>query len=209
MNEYLSSRLLKKNSLAVLILLLLSGLCYSQKLRSGTYDYGMFLAYDSTTNRLSGYFESYGGWDESMKEAKFSCIFYIEGTVADTVFEIMTYYPNETADSIKGTMEIVNDRSVNIRLNDDHGGCGNVQNFSSEKLTFTLIDAYPWKEVRFITVDKSYFHSEPKEDKKQKAYLVKSDFVCIEKTKGKYAYCTYFGDKTTTGWIKITDLNKR
>jgi hypothetical protein len=62
-------------------------------------------------------------------------------------------------------------------------------------------------QIRYVETAKTYFYSDKIEDKRLKAYLVKGNFVCIEKMDGQWAYCTFVGKKTTKGWLKLTDLN--
>lgn len=42
---------------------------------------------------------------------------------------------------------------------------------------------------------------------KQKKYVVKNDFVYVEKIEGDWAYCSFYGNKITSGWINIANLN--
>ena len=165
------------------------------------------MAYDTTTNKLTGYFENYTGLDEA-GSPKFSCIFYIQGTVTGSQFTVDTYYPNDTVDIIKGNIQLINDKTANIKLPEEHGGCWNVQHFADEQVKFSLQKQSAWIQFRFITTDKAWFYSDMSIDKKQKTYVVKNDFVCIDKIERDWAYCTYYGKTITKGWIRIADLNK-
>lgn len=64
-----------------------------------------------------------------------------------------------------------------------------------------------WKQIKYVVTDKAYFYSDKSESKKQKACLVKNDFVSIDKIEGNWVYCTFYGNRITKGWIKATDLN--
>jgi hypothetical protein len=178
----------------------------SQNLQSGIYDNALIVAVDSTTGMLTGYYENYTGWDEESKSARFSCIFYLEGKITDNRFKIKTHYPNES-DSIMGFVEINSDSSISIQLEEEHGGCWNVEHFVDKPNEFSLDVRKRWIGVGFVTVAKTYFYSEKNEEKKRKAYLVKNDFVAIEKIEGNWAYCVYQGNSVTEGWIKLYDLN--
>ena len=129
--------------LTSITLLWLSNISFSQTIQSGEYDSVLKLAYDSTTKKLTGYYENYSGLDEATGNPKFSCIFYIQGTITGSLFAVDTYY-----------------------------------------------------------------HADKSIDKKQKSYLIKNDFVCIDKIEDEWAHCTYYGKKITKGWIKTADLNK-
>ncbi len=182
---------------------------YGQKLASGEYEFGLKLAYNSKTNKISGYFENYTGWDETTNSPRFSCIFYMEGSAESNKFKIKTYYPGDKlADTIEGTCEIIASNSIKIKLPEEHGGCWNVQHFADEPVKFNLEKTIKWVDIRYVVVSKTYFHSQNTVSKKQKAYIIKSNIVCVEKLEGDWAFCTYYGKKITKGWIKTSDLNK-
>lgn len=193
--------------LTTTILLCFSINSFGQTIVSGEYDSGLKLAYDHKTNKLTGYFESYTGLDEETGNPKFSCIFYIQGTITGGQFTVDTYYPNDKDDIIKGNIQIINDTTVTIKLPEEHGGCWNVQHFVDEQVKFIIEKNIAWTQIRFITTEKAYFYSDRSVDKKQKSYLVKNDFVCVDKIEGDWAFCTYYGKRTTKGWIKTADLN--
>jgi hypothetical protein len=190
------------------LLLCFSNMIFGQTLISGDYDFGLKLAYDNTTHQLTGYFENYTGWDEETNNAKFSCIFYIEGKAAGKKFKINTYYPlYKLDDQIEGDIEIVDHENVTIKLPEEHGGCWNVQHFADKPEAFSLEKKAAWLQVRYVTADRSYFFKESNTGTKLKSYLVKGDFVCIERIEKERAYCTYFGKKVSKGWLTLKDLN--
>jgi hypothetical protein len=191
-----------------IILLWISNISFGQSILSGEYEFGLKLAYDSNTQKLTGYFENYSGWDEKTNNPKFSCIFYIEGTVTKNKFSVVTYYPEYKSEDIIGLIEIVNDSTVKIKLPSEHGGCWNVQQFADEPVKFNIEKKKEWKQIKYVVASKAYFYTEKSETQKQKSYLVKNDFVCITKIENDWAYCTYFGKRITKGWIKTSDLNK-
>lgn len=189
--------------------LLFINILHGQKIVSGDYESGLKLAYNSKTNKLSGYFENYTGWDESTNSARFSCMFYLEGNVESNKFKIKTYYPGDKiAEVIEGTCEIATNKSIIIKLPEEHGGCWNVQHFADEPVKFNLEKTSHWIDIRYVIVTKTFFHSQNITSKKQKAYLIKNNIVCVEKIESDWAYCTYYGKKTTKGWIKTIDLNQ-
>jgi hypothetical protein len=197
-----------KNAGLLLYLLFLSTISYSQKIVSGTYDSGLILAYDSVNNIVTGYYENGTGWDEATNSPKFSCTFYIDGIPEGNTVKIKTYYPGDKLeDVISGNLEIVDNKTVQIALFEEHGGCWNVQHFTNEPVTFSLQNEKSWVQIRYINIAKSHFYSGKTMDKKLKSYLVKKDVVCIETVDKNWAYCVYYGKKITKGWIKTADLN--
>jgi hypothetical protein len=198
-----------KSFITTIAILLLSTISFGQTLKTGEYSFGIKLAYDSSSNKLTGYFENYTGWDEENSRPKFSCIFYLEGSVEGQLFKIQTYYPTDKLDeAIEGSIKLLKDNNLEIKLSEEHGGCFNVQHFASEAAQFKLIEEKKWVQIRYVNKDKSHFYKNKSTNKKLKSYLVKGDFVCIEKIEGNWVYCTYFGKNPTKGWLKIEDLNE-
>jgi hypothetical protein len=198
-----------KNILTTFMVLFLPCISFGQKIIPGDYGSGLKLSYDSTDNMLTGYFESYSGIDEKTNKPQFSCIFYIEGKAAGQKFGIRTYYPaDKSADLIEGEIEIVKDKTVTLKLPKEHGGCWNVQHFADNPVAFELEKQADWFQIRYIDIDKAFFYKDKSVDTKMKSYLVKGDFVCIDKVEDEWARCTYYGEKTIKGWIKTEVLNK-
>lgn len=185
--------------------LFLSSLSFCQQvLVAGNYDGSLSFGFNPTTRMVTGYYEDHTGED-----GKFSCAFYIEGTVTGNQFKIKTYFPNDkTDDLIEGSMEVVDATSVKIKLPEEHGGCWNVQHFADEPVLFALRNATKWIQINYSSKDKvPLFHSK-NEAKKIKSYLVKNELVYIERIENGWAYGTYYGKRTVKGWIKLSDLNK-
>ena len=180
----------------------------SQNIISGSYDSGLALAYDSSLNFLSGYFESYSGEDGN-GSSKFSCIFYLEGKISGTQFSVMTYYPSDKAeDLIEGKMEILNDSNISLSLPKEHGGCWNVQHFADDPETFKLKKQSDFTQIRYVVTDKTFFYREKSEGTRMKAFVVKDNFLFIDKINGEWVHCIFEGKTRTVGWIKVSDLNK-
>lgn len=159
----------------------------AQRIVPGNYDAGLKIAYDSSIKKITGYFENYTGFDEQTKQPRFSCIFYIEGTVTGDTIDIATYYPTDKAkDSIKGTMVFPGDQKLYITLPKEHGGCWNVQHFADEPVIFSIEKKYDWIQIRYVNTPKTFFYSGIARNKKLKSYLIRGDFVCIEKIEGQW-----------------------
>ncbi len=195
--------------LKIFFLLLISNGTFGQQLISGDYNSELKLAFDPSSKMVTGYYESYTGLDETTQQPKFSCIFYIEGKIKSKKFAIKTYYPDyKNDDKIIGTLEIVNSKTCKIKLPEEHGGCWNVQHFVDEPVNFTLDKKTNWIQIRYVKNLKSYFYSDKSITEKTKAYLVQGNFVCIEKIEQNWAFCIYFGEKSSKkGWIQLKDLN--
>jgi hypothetical protein len=198
-------------NIAILIysLLLTNIMLGQQAIRSGEYDDGLKLAYDPASKKITGFFESYTGWDEETENSRFSCIFYIEGDVKGSKAKIRTYYPAYKADDIiVGDLELLTSEIAGIKLPEEHGGCWNVHHFADKQEEFKLEKSHNWIQIRYADTDKCYFYKEKSNDKKLKSHLVKGDIVFVEKVEEGWAFCSYFGKKMTRAWLRISDLNK-
>lgn len=197
-------------NLVILALALFAGeATIGQRLASGDYGFGLQIAVDSTTNKITGYYEMESGWDDNTKAPRFSCAFYVEGTVSGTKVKIGTYDPGYKKDDlISGTLEIIGNKQVKIKLDSDHGGCGMVHSFAGDPTDFSLEKPRAWIQVRYVTSVKTNFYSDKTEQSKLRSYLVQNNVVFVSRIEGEWGYCTYFGKKTGSGWIKLTDLNK-
>lgn len=179
--------------------------CFSQKLvTAGEYEGTLSLAYNPDTHMVTGYYENQTGVGVT-----FSCIFYLEGTVTGNQFKIRTYFPRDkTEDLIEGDMELVDLKTLKIKLPQEHGGCWNVEHFSDEPVVFTFAKPTKWIQINYISNDKVSLYRAKNKAKKMKSYLVKNDIVYIERIEDGWAYASYFGKRTVKGWIKVSDLNK-
>lgn len=181
----------------------------SQTVRSGNYE-ELDIAYNPQTHMLTGYFESSTGFDEQTEQAKFSCIFYLEGKLSGNKATVKTLYTRQPLDDvITGKLEVADNKTIKIHLPDEHGGCWNVQHFAdAEPAVFTFDQAQPWIEIRYVQSDKVSFFDRPGAAAPRKAYLVKGDVVRISKLQDGFALCSYTGGKKeTTGWVNLKELN--
>lgn len=197
-----------KKIVIILVFCLAIGGVFAQNISSGIYGNGLHLAYNNKTNKVTGYFEEYSGWNKNYTSAQFSCVFYLEGILVNNKAIIKTYYPNDTNQVIEGFIEVVDNKSIKVKLNADHGGCWNVQNFANDTLYLNLEGKQLCKEIKYVTASKTNIYNNNGANKKSKNYLVKNNFVSIERVEGNWAYCQYVGNKTIKGWIKLSDLNE-
>ena len=197
-----------------LLLMLQTALLYAHPV-SGKYSNGLVLAYDEQHQRLTGYYESYTGWDESLKAPRFSCIFYIEATSdLSPPNKIRTWYPGDEDEGpvIEGEL-IWSDKptAFSIKLFSEHGGCWNVQPFARENVSFELNEPTDWLSLEIIAVEKAYFHRRPSEKSKTKAYVIARDVIRVIERRPNWVYAEYWHsktEKTTRGWIKKDRLLK-
>jgi hypothetical protein len=174
----------------------------------GIYQSGLMIGYDEANRKVTGVFEDASGWNEELKAPQFSCIFYVEGIVDGDTIPVVSYYPGEEdSDTITGTIVRLDAKTLLLRLDDDHGGCWNVSSFSNEPQLFELDQSHTWIHIRYVLKDKAWFYTDKSKSSKQKAYVIKNDFVCVERIEGAWVYCTFYSGVITRGWLRVEDLN--
>jgi len=195
---------MKRIALSILLFFTLD--CFCQTIVSGRYSNGLSLAYDSSTNLLTGYYENYTGMNADNSAPLFSCIFYFVGNVNGVDVTIRSHYPNDVQ-VIQGNLKIIGENEVAIYLNEEHGGCFNVRHFNEEPTRFTLEEKVDWKQIRYVVSQKSYIYKGKRESDKSKAFLIEKDLFFISMKAGDWSYGIYYGDKESKGWLKNNDLN--
>jgi hypothetical protein len=167
------------------------------------------LSFNAQTKKITGYYENSTGWDEVLKIPRFSCVFFFEGDFKGDSVVLKTYYPYENIEEIIwGSLNIIDNKTVGIKLKNEHGGCFNVLHLSENAIEFKLQEQKNWSEINYISSNKAYFHKDKNNATKTKSYLIKGDFVCINKIESNWAYCNFYGNKFSTGWIKLSDINR-
>jgi hypothetical protein len=196
----------------LLFLFLSAGQVWAQ-VSSGDYE-GLLIGADPSSKIITGYYENFTGMDQASGKPLFSCIFYLRGTMeGDPPYKIETWFPGDKTRShlIAGTLipeQTDGTSSLRIGLKTEHGGCWNVQHFADkEGAVFSLDASGKWSAIRVISSAKAYFHSEPADAKKRKAYVVRGNPVRILESKPGWVNAEYSAEgKTTTGWLKEPDL---
>ncbi|WP_313176423.1 hypothetical protein [Massilia sp.] len=179
--------------------------CLAAEMVSG--DYGGFLVGVDRNGYLTGYFE------RSTGRGQFSCIFFVSGKAAGSADRVNTWFPGDRDPQavIRGVIEpVTSDRkpAVRLTLDEEHGGCWNVQRFASDPSTFALTERGSWEAVRIIAAKKAYFHDDPSRAKPRKAYLVTGDALRVFETRDGWVRAEYVGpdNRRTRGWVSERDL---
>ena len=176
---------------------------------SGLYD-SLLIGVDKEKGELTGFFADYTGWDEQTKSPRFSCVFYIYGKLQGDTYQITTWYPDDN-EFIKGKLKFVlaeGRREIDLRLEEEHGGCWNVRHFAQNAgpEPLTLEKSGNWISVKLVSANKAFFHKGPNAQMKGRAYLVKNDPVRVLKVQPGWVEAEYGADKVARGWIKESDL---
>jgi hypothetical protein len=179
--------------------------CLAAPVASGDYD-GFLVGIDRNGS-LTGYFESSTG------RGQFSCIFFVSGKVRGSAGRVDTWFPGDRDPRkvIHGVVERVTcdgKPAIRLKLEEEHGGCWNVQRFASDPSTFALTEQGSWESVRIIASKKAYFYDDPSSPKPRKAYVVIGNPLRVFETRDGWVRAEYVGpeNRRTRGWVSERDL---
>jgi hypothetical protein len=179
--------------------------CVAAPVASG--NYGGFLIGVDRNGSLTGYFESSTG------RGQFSCIFFVSGKVNGSADRVDTWFPGDRdpKEVIHGVLEWVSlngKPAIRLKLEEEHGGCWNVQRFASDPSTFMLTEQGSWESVRIIASKKAYFYDNPSAPKPRKAYAVTGNALRVFETRDGWVKAEYVSpeNRRTRGWVLERDL---
>jgi len=169
-------------------------------LQPGSYGNGL-LSIAVNDDVVTGFYENYTGWDEKLQVPRFSCLVFFVGRIEGSEIEIASSH-------IKGTIEVLEEDKIKINLEEEPGGCWNVEpGFDEEGVIFELTEGKEWKSMRIVSNEKAYFYNNPDEKEQGKSYIVKGDVLRVFEPEGDWVRGEYHGSQgVTTGWIKESDL---
>ncbi len=180
--------------------------CFAVPMASGDYD-GFLVGVDRS-GILTGYFESSTG------AGQFSCIFFVSGKVTGSSSNrVQTWFPGDRdpKEVIHGVLEHVSSNgkpAVRLKLDEEHGGCWNVQRFASDPSAFVLTEQGRWESIRIISSKKAYFYDDPSSPKARKAYAVTGNALRVFEVRDGWVKGEYVSpeNRRTRGWISERDL---
>lgn len=200
--------------LLVAVIFLLSGVGHLQaQVVSGDYE-GLLIGVDPSAGIVTGYYENFTGFDQASGKPRFSCIFYLKGSIKGTPpYTIDTWFPADRTreNLITGSLTPAKSdgtEALKIKLPTEHGGCWNVQHFADDGgASFQLDVPGKWVAIRVVSAKRAYFYDDAAGTKKRKAYVIRGNPLRVSQSKPGWVYAEFAADgKTTTGWIKEADL---
>lgn len=179
--------------------------CMAAPLGSGNYD--GFLIGVARNGSLTGYFESSTG------RGQFSCVFFVSGKASGSAVSVDTWFPGDRdpKEVIHGVLQQETSSgkpAILLKLQEEHGGCWNVQHFASDQSTFALTDQGNWESIRIVASKKAYFYDDPSTPKPRKAYAVTGNALRVFETREGWVRAEYVSssNQITHGWIHERDL---
>lgn len=160
------------------------------------------IAYDASTQRISGYFHRMSADEKS------ACLIYFQGTLKNGTAHLISFFPESKPLIIEGTATLKNG-ALQVALQEEHYGCDKVASFSAAKpYSFTKTKAFPnWKTIRIAHKEKSYIYPEANTAGKPVAFVRLGDAVAITGTQDGWVKVEYpHLTKTIAGYMQTSDL---
>lgn len=179
--------------------------CFAAPLASGDYS-GLLIGVDKR-GALTGYFAGYRG------EGQFSCIFFVSGKVGGPAAKVDTWFPEDRkpGEVIGGVIDSLMSGgmpAIRLTLQEEHGGCLNVQRFASEVSAFQMTEPGSWEAIRIVAAPKAYFYDRPSSPRPRQAYAVTGDPLLVFETRDGWVRAEYRSpeNRRTSGWVQERDL---
>lgn len=178
------------------------------QIKSGSYSGDLQIAFNPTNNKVSGYYESFTGYDEELKAPRFSCIFFFEGYYTDRSFAIKSYYPLEPGgDTIDGIIYSKNAEQFEMKLHEEPGGCWNVAHFADTLEKFDLSEKSNWVAIRYVLTNGASCFNEADGKGKIIRELKLATIVYVDEIKDNWCHIHFFEKKPFSVWVQNKDLN--
>jgi hypothetical protein len=138
-------------------------------------------------------------------------IFFNGSMLGDGSIRLDTWYPDGQTGNIETGSPIVLREKSGQWVATVTGDLPNCDAPTIESGDFLKLDApRPWKSIGYINKSKTFLYSDPSDDSRTKAYLVRSDPVALVQSKGEWVEINYFGHRANLlRWLKRTDLTQR
>jgi clan AA aspartic protease (TIGR02281 family) len=117
-------------------------------------------------------------------------------------------YSNNTLVLGANNNSLDNQNSTYEQYNNDNNA--DDKNIASEDKKLNQVDNDAFEYFYYSVTSKTYFYDLPDSNTKRTSYLINGDIVYIEKAKNGFGYIVFINNygQTTSGWIKLYDLDK-
>lgn len=175
-------------------------LAQTQKFESGVYE-NLLLAISKQGN-ITGYYH-----EEQGEGVTKSCKFFLSGKTNSNKTSILTWNDKVFPGTISAETDGV---TLKIEKAREHPGCGLVLLPQiSEGIILDRVEKTAWTELRRISSERTYFHREPTEGSRLRAYIIKSDVVGVLSEKDDWIQVEYRARKgMLKGWVRNKDAEK-
>lgn len=97
--------------------------------------------------------------------------------------------------------------AIRIQLPTVPPECHSVSESLKQGIQRQLNAAKPWRGVRWVAAERAYFHQEPDDSTRRKAYVVRGDALAYTKETAAFVEAEYLKPGSTTrGWVSWADL---
>jgi hypothetical protein len=173
------------------------------------------VAVDPDTKIITGYFSAHTGFDDPSEGPQFFCTFYFRGVAAGKPpYRIKSWFPGDDPGEgdIPGTIVFSaagGKTSATIHLEEEHGGCWNVEHFADGAGSVQELDSTgTWRSIRVVAAKRAYFFDTPIATKASRKYVTTGDAVRVYAKQADRVQAEFVNESgvRTTGWIREKDL---
>jgi hypothetical protein len=157
-------------------------------------------------DRVTGIFDEARVGNGSEEAPQFTCRFLLSGRLREGRAAIRTWQPGD-AEVIEGMLAWTDDGAV-LRLEESPPGCAMTSGLNAgEEFQMPRDEAGNWTSVRMVRAKRAYFHTQPKEFKRGKAYLLRGDTVRVVETQRDWVRAAFPAARSPViGWLRSFDL---
>jgi hypothetical protein len=157
-------------------------------------------------DRVTGTFDEARIGNGTEEAPQFTCRFLLAGKLRDGRVAIRAWHPGDE-EVIEGTLAVTGDAAT-LRLEDSPPGCAMTSGLNAnEDFRMPRDEAGAWSAVRMVRAKRAYFHAQPKEFKRAKAYLLRGDTVRVIETQRDWVRAEFPAARTPViGWLRTLDL---
>lgn len=168
-----------------------------REFRPGWYE-ALMLAVDGQ-GHITGYYR-----EEQGAGVTKTCSFFLKGQARAGEAEIRTWSDRVLPGHLRAESDGV---VMRIEGGSEHAGCQLVMLPQvSEGLPLDLVETAEWIELRRISSQRAYLHSDRKASSRLRAFVVRGDVVGVTSRSGAWLQAEYRGGKgKTVGWIRARD----
>jgi hypothetical protein len=157
-------------------------------------------------DRVTGIFDEARVGNGTEEAPQFTCRFLLAGRLREGRVAIRTWHPGE-AEVIEGSLALDGDEAA-LRLEESPPGCAMTSGLNAgEDFRMPRDETGAWTAVRMVRAKRAYFHTQPKEFKRARAYLLRGDTVRVVETQRDWVRAEFpAARKPVIGWLRAFDL---
>lgn len=157
-------------------------------------------------DRVTGIFDEARVGNGTEAAPQFTCRFLLAGKLREGRVALRAWHPGGS-EVIEGLLALDEDGAT-LRLEESPPGCAMTSGLTAgEEFRMPRDETGAWTAVRMVRAKRAYFHTQPKEFKRGKAYLLRGDTVRVVETQRDWVRAEFpAARRPVIGWLRAFDL---